>query len=486
MNRRIDNLTTQFFQDFGHYAVGAILPAMVGTAAIVVLTRAFSPDLYGQYALAMVFVMVASTIAAGWIGQSILRLEPELETAPLIANALVSLASVIGVALMVGILVYLARPFDDETFRWLFAGGLMLVIAQSLFSVTKSLLQARLDSKRAALLKMCNSGSHLLLGLPLAILVFDHPVGWMVGAAIGTVVSVSLIWNWGLERPRFAVQRTVLKRMVTFGFPMIGWLLGFTLLSFIDRVLLQFLMNSRAVGLYASNYELANKALPLALAPVIQASHSIIMNTWEGNNPSSVQSAVSEMTRYLLIVGVPVTALVAVSSRALSGILLDKAYFEGHTIIPIIAISVFLFHLAMLAHKGLEVKEKTGTMFFGVLVATLLNVGLNFLAIPRYGFEGAAGATLVSFGFYLMFATAVTERHIPWRPPIDTIRNVCVGTAILSGVAIFVYHVIGYSLVGLLTAGVLAGTAYLLSLFAIGEFSHQERKTLKATLEYFG
>jgi len=435
--------------------------------------------LYGQYALAMVFVTVASTVSAGWLGQSILRLEPELDKHLLVSNTLVALFSIGIIILGTGIVSYFLYPFATLANRLFFIGGILLVISRAAFTVTKSLFQAKLDSRRATILRITRSIGRLCFGVPLAILVFDHPAGWMIGAAVATVLSVVLIWRLNLTWPQISIDVSVIHRMVAFGFPMIGWLLGFTLLTFIDRVLLELLAGSQAVGLYTSNYEVANKALPLALAPVIQASHPIIMNKWKGNNISEIRSTITEMTRYLLIVGVPITVLIVLSSQPLSSLLLDQRYHEGHEVIPIIAVSVLLWHVAMLVHKGLEVKEKTGVMLFGVTVATIVNIGLNVITIPQYGYHGAAAATLLSFVLYFVFAVIMVERHIPWRPPVDTVRNVAVSTVIMASCVYFVYHVVDSPILGLILTTLSSGAVYLGCLFTIGEFSKQELLTIR-------
>lgn len=484
VSERLDgsDTTNQFVQDFGRYAVGSVVPAMLGVAAIFVLTRAFVPQLYGQYALAMVFVTIGTTVATGWIGQSILRLEPELDAELLLSNVVVTLFGATITVILIGSGLYLFFPFDSQSHRWLFVAGVVLIVSRGASNVTKSVLQARLESRKATILRVSQSIGRLLIGLPLAVIVFNHPMGWMLGAAIAMIGAAVIVWHTSIKMPHLSVHPDTVRRMVSFGFPMIGWLLGFALLTFVDRILLEIFANSRAVGLYASNYEVANKALPLVFSPVIQASHPIIMNTWDGDNVSEVQSIISDMTRYLLIVGVPATGLVALSSEPLSGFLLDPRYQEGHVIIPIIAGSVFLWNVAMLAHKGLEVKEKTKTMLIGIGGATVANIGLNALLIPQYGYFGAASATLLSFVGYLVFATILAERHVPWRLPVYTLRNVSLSTAVMAVCVYFVYQIAGSSLVALIVATLTAGVVYLGGLFVGGEFTEQEMITIRKAI----
>lgn len=474
MTNNSPSITDQFTTDFIRYAVGSIVPAIIGIFAIIILTRAFTPNIYGQYALAMVFVTVLATISSGWIGQSILRLEPEYETDTLLSNALVALLFSIVVFLTLAVTAYTVFPFLRSSYQWLFLSGAALVIAEGIFSVVKAVFQARLESRKAVLLRVSRSVGRLSLGLPLAVLILHHPAGWIFGGAIATLLSTAFIWRHGLRYSEFSVQYSTILRMVSFGFPMIGWLLGFNLLTYIDRVLLGIIVDTRTVGLYTSNYKIANSSLPLALAPVTRAAHSIIMSQWDGDNITEVRRVVTEMTRYFLIIGSPATVLIVFSGDTLSTLLLDQRYQAGSVIIPIIAIGVFLWHLAMLTHKGFEVRDKTRMMLVGVLLATVLNVILNLLLIPKFGYEGAAVATLLSFIAYFLFAMVLVEKYLPWRPPLLTVRNVVLACSSTALCVYLVYANIDGTIPSLLIATIIGTAIYLVSLFVLGEFSKRE------------
>jgi O-antigen/teichoic acid export membrane protein len=133
----------------------------------------------------------------------------------------------------------------------------------------------------------------------------------------------------------------------------------------------------------------------------------------------------------------------------------------------------------MLTHKGLEVKEKTQTMLVGVAGATTANVGLNSLMIPQYGYMGAATATLLSFVGYLIFAAILTERHVPWRLPLRTLRNVAMSATAMAVCVWFVYSLAGSSLLRLVTGALVAGVVYFIGLYATNELTEQELLTIR-------
>ena len=103
--------------------------------------------------------------------------------------------------------------------------------------------------------------------------------------------------------------------------------------------------------------------------------------------------------------------------------LLGGPFREGHVIIPILVLGVFVWGFSMYGHKGLELAERTGLMCALVAVTASINVGLNFIFIPKYGYRAAAVTTLVSSFVYPVLVHWVSKRHVPWRIPWRTIAE---------------------------------------------------------------
>ena len=264
---------------------------------------------------------------------------------------------------------------------------------------------------------------------------------------------------------------------------MIGWLLGLTLLNFADRVLLQFIRGSSAVGVYSSNYNLVNRGLLLAFTPLIQAVHPILMNTWNGANEPKVEALMTDFTRYFLIIGVSATIFAGMVSRPLSTVILAEGYHEGYVIIPIVAAGLFLWNISMIGHKGLEIQERTKVMFLGVSSAVVLNIVLNIPLISLYGYLGAAVATLISFGTYAIFAYLTSLRYIRWQLPIRTIWNTALSGIIMAIPGVWLYTSSMYTT---LRAIVVAGVGVILYgsvLYLLDEFESNE---LRAITELIG
>jgi O-antigen/teichoic acid export membrane protein len=257
-----------------------------------------------------------------------------------------------------------------------------------------------------------------------------------------------------------------------------------TLLTFVDRVLIELLAGTAAVGVYSSNYTLVQTGLPLVLSPLIQAAHPAIMSNWSGNNQETMRELITEYSRYFLLLGVGATVFAGIISRPLSVFILGQEFHPGYVIIPIVAAALFLWNFAMLGHKGLELYEWTGTMTAGIAVAVLVNISGNYILIPAYGYVGAAFATLLSSSVYALFAYGTSFRTVHWRLPKQTILYVALAGTLMAGVGGTGYLSEAAPLVGPILSSVIGAIVYLGTLITLGEINHKELlNTLKSLQE---
>ena len=480
---KLEDIFRQFSQDFGLYSVAQIAPSLLGIVAIMLFTRVFPPVAYGRYALAMTFVGLLSTLGFGWIQQSITRFEPQLNEDELVEN-------VVSVFLVSGLLVAIVAAVGYVSFGDLLGGyrpfylaTAALILLQGAFRTLNVLFRIRLESGSFTKYKLFLGVTKLAFAVVLALFVFDSIVGWMWGHAVALLLTVVFMAREsGVVGVSPRMQSTLLARFAQYGFPMIGWLLGLTLLQFADRVLLEFLRGTSAVGVYSPNYSLVQRGLFLAFTPIGQAAQPLMMNAWDGTNSERIRDLMTDFTRYLLVLGVPATIFAAVMGRPLSTLLLADQYREGYLIIPIVAPGLFLWNSALIGHTGFEIEERTKVMFIGISGAVVLNVVLNVPLITAYGYLGAAVATLVSFSSYTVFAYIASRWSIRWRPPTRTVRNTVAGGLVMGAPAAMLYVTGAYTLFRIFGAVGVGIVFYVLVLYALGEFRSEEVSTVTSLM----
>jgi O-antigen/teichoic acid export membrane protein len=74
-----------------------------------------------------------------------------------------------------------------------------------------------------------------------------------------------------------------------------------------------------------------------------------------------------------------------------------RGYWAAATIIPLLGLATVLDSASRVLNVGITLKKRTIYAPVVIVIALALNIGLNFLLIPRYGIMGATIATLLSY-----------------------------------------------------------------------------------------
>ena len=88
-----------------------------------------------------------------------------------------------------------------------------------------------------------------------------------------------------------------------------------------------------------------------------------------------------------------------VLARPFIKILAAQEYYEGYKIIPLVSLWAFFLGLQQRFQVGLVFYKKTNFVMYSIIASGLLNLGLNFLLVPKYGYVAAAITTLISYIF---------------------------------------------------------------------------------------
>jgi O-antigen/teichoic acid export membrane protein len=70
---------------------------------------------------------------------------------------------------------------------------------------------------------------------------------------------------------------------------------------------------------------------------------------------------------------------------------------------PYVFVSAFLYGLFMFVEIKFKFADKLRNIAIGVIIASVLNIGLNFILIPLYGYKWAAITTLVAYLFLVLY-----------------------------------------------------------------------------------
>lgn len=407
-------------RDTRRYIPAALIPAAASLAAVSIFTRIFDSADFGRYSLAIATVAILSVLLSGWIQQSILRYLPRFKAEGRLQEFTAKtkgLLAVVGLVVAVAILItYFAAGSHVGSYRALYLPALALLLTEVFFLNLGAAYQADQRAGRYAASRI--AASILRLGLALAlVLAVERSIEWLlVGSALGQLVVVIFMWR-SVGNKGVSFDSSFMRTFAAYGLPLIGWALGGQILGLSDRFVIAAFRNEAEVGIYSANYGLFSMGFGLVTGPLLMAAHPLIIGAWERGEAEAIPPAMTSFSRIYLLLALPVVAVPSALSREFAALFLGADFREGHRIVPFVLSGAAVWGLSMYGHKGLELMERTRVMFAMIVVAALVNLGLNFAFVPRYGYGAAAVATLVAYSIYVVLVYAASRRTMTWRVP---------------------------------------------------------------------
>jgi O-antigen/teichoic acid export membrane protein len=219
----------------------------------------------------------------------------------------------------------------------------------------------------------------------------------LIGRLIGVAFEAVLFYAMVIRDLSLKFSGSELRGLLAFGTPLIFGQISFQLFMMIDRFFLERYTTERELGAYAMANTLVSVVTILVTVPFSQVW--TVMRFSVMNEPGAVEYY-SRVLTYILFVSMFVA--LCVSAVAGDGLTLFslKGYWAAATIIPLLGMAAVLDCASRVLNVGITLRKRTIFAPIVIMIALAVNIGLNFVLIPRYGIMGATVATLLS---YLVF-----------------------------------------------------------------------------------
>jgi O-antigen/teichoic acid export membrane protein len=251
-------------------------------------------------------------------------------------------------------------------------------------------------------------------------------------------------------------------------------MLGF-LLHMSDRYFLKHFASLSDVGLYALGYRLG-EVLAFAIWAFALAWPPFVFEQRKSPDAPIVYARVS--TYFVAVMGF-LWLTISLLAEEIVVVMARPAFYDAYRVVPWIA-AAFLFQaLAHLANIGILLHRKVKYRPAIVGTAAAVNLGLNFVLVPRYGMMGAGVASCVSFFIWFVLQAMVSHRLYPIPYEYARVaRLVVVGVALYAAGSLIAWGSIPVAVAG---KGLLLLAAPLL-LYATGFFEPGELGRLRRSV----
>lgn len=239
--------------------------------------------------------------------------------------------------------------------------------------------------------------------------------GIFVSGFISSALTVALLLPAILAGIRPAFDRGLLREMLRFSLPTVPAGLALMALQVVDRPILRALTDDATVGIYQANYRLGIFMM-IAVSVYDYAWRPFFFS--HAADPEAKRIFSRVMTYLVLglawlflafVLFVPEVARLEVAGRHF----IHPRYWGGLGIVPVVMLGYVFLGVSTNLSAGIYIEKKTRYLPFVNAAGALANIGLNYLLIPRFGFAGAAWATLLAYAGMAAVFYAVTRRVYP-------------------------------------------------------------------------
>ncbi len=444
-----------------------VLNLALGVFVTALLVRTLGTVGYGEWATTLIVLGLIAYFMNFGMEEVALR---EAAKAPEIENEWIGAAILMRLLLLGPVMIsaYVALLLLPHTEDMLIAGAILIVAMPfGGFGALGLLFRLRVDNRVPMLVMTLRS---ILWGIAV---VFIHKDGGgliafaigmvttnMVGSIVQMTAAIKIADTW--PRPNKKHLRTLAKVALPIGIS------GVLIAAYarIDGLLVYAIAGAHEAGLYNAIYNVLDQShfIPISilttLAPVLAAA-------WPHNRERLLRTA-RMIVELLSIASFGALAVAIVASEQIVRLVFGAEFVEGAPALPVLGGAFILICYGYLNGNLLLVLGKQKLMLRISLVALVVNLAGNAVAIPLFGFMGAAWMTVLTEAVVLVQTTRLLARELPGET-FEFGRVVRTGVAaVVLGLVLGAMEIAGAPLGALLGAACVLYPALLVVLRAFG------------------
>ena len=275
------------------------------------------------------------------------------------------------------------------------------------------------------------------------------------------------------------------KTFMRFGFPLLGLALTSSVLSFGDRYIIRIYRGAAETGLYGAGYSVVSSAFEVFLQAFMIGLYPIILKTWNEQGKEATEELVQKAFRWYMILMVPAgLGITAVAGTLMN--LFSPEYYEAKSVIPWVAAGMVILGITQYTNKIWELMEKPAMILRLNIAAAIINVILNLIFIPRYGYVAGGITTMVSYLLYLIFSILASRNLFKWGIGIISLSRIMVSGLIMLGILLKFNSLLPLSLLSLIVLIIVGGVVYFGVLYLLGEMKEEVQYIKQTKIKIIG
>ena len=406
----------------GLYALGSVLVSLIGVATDPLLSHYLSRRDFGVVGLTGSLAGLFSALYIAGMDSAAGRAWYDIADQPIQRQRTIGTFNSFALAWLLVLTVaqelwgpaLYARFLPDVPylpFGRLVAAALLL---NALSAVPRALWAANEDVQ--ILVRIRVVASLLATGVLLALLWGwqQGPLAVLVAQVIVPLLMLPVFLRFGWGRFGFAWDTAALRAGLAFGLPMVVHLSSHWALNAADRLVLEDLAGTDAVGLYSAAYNASTTAL---VAINLNVNGAYVPQFTRAYDKPDQQAFVGQAMSALIGAAALAAVAFVLVGPPLVRLFYDARYAQAAQLFTPLCLATVAHAFYLVAVNTLFAAKRTTVLPLLTVTAGVANIGLCYWWIPRFGLAGAAWATTASYAILAALVALAARRivQLPWQ-----------------------------------------------------------------------
>jgi len=406
--------------------VGVFLSKILAYAYRVIIARYYGPEVYGLFSLVIMILGAIVAISSLGLVDGLSRFIPQYrgkrESNKIsylfrLTNKILLITSIFSAVLLFFLSEFIAVSIFHNS-------ALTILLKIMAFFVPIAVLSGPFLSTLRAY-EMINSYSFIfnilqnsirvlaliilvLFGFQSSSVVTSYCLGFLAVLVASYLICKYKISELFIKYNLFQKDKSIIRKsFFAYSFPLLFFGIVSMIFYWIDSFFLGYFKGVESVGFY-------NAAVPIALLLAItpelfmQLFFPMINRHYSNKNNELIKQLSKQLGKWVFMVNLPVFILIFVFPGAAINILFGSQYLVAQNALRILIFGSFIASIAVISNNLLSMAGKSKLVLADIVIASVLNIILNFILIPTpsifgvdnsLGINGAAIATALSMVF---------------------------------------------------------------------------------------
>lgn len=400
----------------------------------ILIARGYGAEVYGLFSLGLMAAGFVGAIASLGLVDGIIRYVPiyrgegKKKEISFILNSTIKILLFFGI--IGGLILYFTADFISlSLFKtaslapYLRIFGLLIPFSQLsnfLLSLLRSYEKISSYSFNQNILQSCTK-----LGTIFLFILFGFN-GLATVYSQFIAIIVSIIFSYFILRKEFhsllssqalskRLKKNIFSDLFSYSWPIMAVSIIYSVFYWVDSFTIGYFLGAEEVGFY-------NAAIPIAILLMfipelfMQLFLPLINREYGMKNRETIKQLSKQVNKWIFMLNLPVFIIVFTFPGALINLLFGSEYLIAESSLRILSCGVFISSLSVVSQNLLSMSKKSKLLMINVIVATAINIILNFILVPRMGISGAAIGTSASFFLLSLFIVAESIYYEKFTP----------------------------------------------------------------------